>query len=268
MSDTLFTIQISENSIGINIDNILAFLSFIVASFALWKSRKSVRIQNFESYFETIVTLFVSQWDRIEKHAIENPFLEKGNSWPADFRYLDYFMRYILPERDDRIFNRYIASGEITIKESSQNVNLNFLDEFVMRFYQFGATFLHLYAMIENSPLAKEEKIERGKTISNLLSVHQRRLLYFWCVLANKESDPTFKMLEEVQNSNKTKGFFYHTQLWLKERSWENRLYEWKPKLLEKQKKSPEIINITLEGADVNNQSWGQNFYYSYTYTQ
>lgn len=233
--DTLLTIFTILNITDVNLADIAVCISCIVACSALYLTTKSIRIQSFESHFETIVTLFVSQWERIEKYAINNTCLRTGNNWSADFKYLDYFLMHIFQEDIRNVYHYHENPKEMT-QESPMYFNLIFLDEFVMQFHQFGATFLHLYAMLANSHLAKEEKIEREKTISNLLNIYQRRLLYFWCVLSNKESDPEFIILGKVQNADETKGFFYPTQLWLKEKSCEKRLLEWKKKLLEKQK--------------------------------
>lgn len=87
--------------------------------------------------------------------------------------------------------------------------------------YAWGAMFLHLHEMIDNSSLSDEEKMLRSKTVNNLLSVNQRRLLYLWCLLSGRNNNNIFKKIESVENSDGTQGVFAKTREWLKENSWE-----------------------------------------------
>lgn len=178
--------------------------SIILSLIALYTSFQTSKKQNFESHFETCISIFCSLWLPIENSAKNNKILESSNggNWTGDIKYIKFFIIFLNQK-----------------KLSEKNIIL--LKDFVMVAYAWGAMFLHLHEMIYNSSLSDEEKMLRSKTVNNLLSVNQRRLLYLWCLFSGKNNNNVFKKIESVKNSDGTQGVFAKTREWIKENSWE-----------------------------------------------
>lgn len=190
--------------INLNFEIMIAIISICLSVLALYISFQTGKKQNFESHFETCLSVFCSLWLPIEDSAKNNKILgpSNGNSWTGDIIYMNYFIN-LFKTKD-------LSKGNIII-----------LEDFVMIAYAWGSMFLHLHEMIDNSSLSDEEKMLRSKTVNNLLSVNQRRLLYLWCLLSVKNNNSVFKKIESVENSDGTQGVFAKTREWLKENSWE-----------------------------------------------
>lgn len=187
----------------------IATISIFLSVLALYISFKTGKKQNFESHFETCLSVFCSLWLPVADSANNNKILcsSNGNSWTGDIKYMHYFIN--------------LFKSKKLLEE-----NIILLEDFVMIAYAWGSMFLHLHEMIDNSSLSNEEKMLRSKTVNNLLSVNQRRLLYFWCLLSERNNNNIFKKIESVKNSDGTQGVFAKTREWLKENSWETFLEE------------------------------------------
>lgn len=69
-------------------------ISIVLSLVALYTSFQTSKKQNFESHFETCISIFCSLWLPIEDSAKNNKILgpSNGNSWTGDIKYMNYFI--------------------------------------------------------------------------------------------------------------------------------------------------------------------------------
>lgn len=193
---------------------VISIVSVALSYLANKKSDLALSAQNFESHFETIIETSISLWGRVEKLSDKNFFLDNETSksnisyWSCEMRYLHFFKKEFFKKE----------------KKYSYEIKEIFLKEFITLFYQWGSTILHLYGMIDSSQLKKNEKEQRKRTINRLMSIHQIRLLYIWCVLSKKTNDIGFKAADSLEDDNGNKEVFLNTREWLTKNGWYHEL--------------------------------------------
>lgn len=190
--------------LGVITTLVFSIIGIIYSHLANKKSDLALSVQNFESHFETVVSISFEMWERIEIAATKKSLLCEGNGWNAEYKYL-------------YAFKCHFFVGDESVKSG---VKSSFLKEFIVSFYQWGSMILNLYAMVNSSRLEDNEKDQRNKTISLLMSIDQRRLLYIWCILAKRESTKGFNVAESISNDDGTKGVFHASKMWLDEKGW------------------------------------------------